>query len=207
MANVEKYGLSDVPKLISHYERGYASKTDPDIDYNRTMLNYNLCPNRGYEYLKKRLENVYIYSGGNGTRKTVYACTWLCTAPKGLPEEETKKFMLITKKFLDSLYGENNCIGAWVNNDEQTPHMHYMFVPVLFDSKHNREKLCASDILTRKHLQTFHDKYQTAIYDGGLNCRVRADQQSDRLKSRDNLSVDKLKARTRERMRDICVEF
>ncbi|WP_228143688.1 plasmid recombination protein, partial [Acinetobacter baumannii] len=37
-----------------------------------------------------------------------------------------------------------------------TPHMHFAFIPVVWDEKKQREKVCANDVLTRKELKTFH---------------------------------------------------
>ncbi|WP_273706947.1 plasmid recombination protein, partial [Leuconostoc mesenteroides] len=44
-----------------------------------------------------------------------------------------------------------------VHYDETTPHLHYAFVPVVFDDKKSRYKVSAKEVLTRHDLQTFHD--------------------------------------------------
>ena len=48
-------------------------------------------------------------------------------------------------------------LAAVVHYDETTPHLHYAFVPVVFDSKKERYKVSAKEVLTRHDLQTFHD--------------------------------------------------
>ena len=39
----------------------------------------------------------------------------------------------------------------------QPPHLHYAFVPVVFDDKKSRYKVSAKEVLTRHDLQTFHE--------------------------------------------------
>ena len=48
-------------------------------------------------------------------------------------------------------------MAAVVHYDETTPHLHYAFVPVVFDDKKTRYKVSAKEVLTRQDLQTFHD--------------------------------------------------
>lgn len=48
-------------------------------------------------------------------------------------------------------------MAAVVDYDETTTHLHYAFVPVVFDSKKERYKVSAKQVLTRHDLQTFHD--------------------------------------------------
>ena len=47
-------------------------------------------------------------------------------------------------------------MSANVHNDETTPHLHFAFMPVVFDVKKQREKVSAKEVLNRKDLQTFH---------------------------------------------------
>ncbi len=62
-----------------------------------------------------------------------------------------------SKNFLDERYGQENAMAAVVHYDETTPHLHCAFVSVVFDSKKERYKVSAKQVLTRHDLQTFHD--------------------------------------------------
>ena len=62
-----------------------------------------------------------------------------------------------TTNFLNERYGQENAVAAVVHYDETTPHLHYAFVPVVFDNKKSRYKVSAKEVLTRHDLQTFHD--------------------------------------------------
>lgn len=48
-------------------------------------------------------------------------------------------------------------MAAVVHYDETTPHLHYAFVPVVFDDKKSRYKVSAKEVLTRHDLQSFHE--------------------------------------------------
>ncbi|OWW09712.1 mob protein, partial [Bacillus sp. MB353a] len=62
-----------------------------------------------------------------------------------------------TYEFLANRYGgEKNVLSANVHNDETRPHMHFAFIPVVWDKKKLREKVSAKEVLTRKELKTFH---------------------------------------------------
>ena len=63
---------------------------------------------------------------------------------------------------MNERYGNQNVLSATVHYDETTPHLHYAFIPVVFDEKKQREKVSAKEVLTRKELSSFHqdlDKY------------------------------------------------
>ncbi|WP_257198188.1 plasmid recombination protein, partial [Bacillus cereus] len=85
---------------------------------------------------------------------------WVVTLPenlKGILEKEQREFFEKTYEFLINRYGgEKNVLSANVHMDETTPHMHFAFMPVVWDEKKQREKVCANDVLTRKELKTFH---------------------------------------------------
>lgn len=162
MANLQKYKAAQVHPLFRHYER--AKKEDgsffkfnnQNIRTDETYLNYNLCaPKDQANFLKKRLKELQA----NVKKNTNVMCCWVITAPKDLESSRTREFFLNTYNFLNNRYGtgtEKNVISSFVHLDETTPHLHYAFVPVSWDAKKNREKLCAKEVITRKDLQTFH---------------------------------------------------
>ena len=61
------------------------------------------------------------------------------TAPKlkeiSYTDEQTKQFFELSYKFLSERYGEQNVISAYVHMDETTPHMHFLFIPIVDDKK------------------------------------------------------------------------
>lgn len=158
MAHVAKYTRGGIQGLSNHLDRKTENHSNKDIDVSKSHLNYDLNQNQGdtISRLNERLEQVYCMN-----RKDVKAVAdWIVTLPKELedrPADEQRQFFQATKDFLDKQYGEENNISANVHMDETTPHMHYAFIPVVYDNKKEREKVSAKIVLNRNHLQSFHD--------------------------------------------------
>ncbi|WP_349535733.1 MobV family relaxase, partial [Leuconostoc mesenteroides] len=147
-----------VPGLAVHFERKTDHHTNKEIDVSKTYLNQELMAD-GSDMLSRfneRLNDVYCMK-----RDDVKAlATWIVTLPEALseaPYEQQSAFFEATKQFLDNRYGQENAVAAVVHYDETTPHLHYAFIPVVFDAKKERYKVSAKEVLTRHDLQTFHD--------------------------------------------------
>ena len=158
MAHVQKYTKGNVQGLSNHWERKTEKHSNLDIDKERSDLNYDLCQKEGntLSRMQQRLHEVHCLN-----RKDVKVCAdWVVTLPenlKGISEKEQREFFEKTYEFLANRYGgEKNVLSANVHMDETTPHMHFAFMPVVWDEKKQREKVCANDVLTRKELKTFH---------------------------------------------------
>ena len=54
-------------------------------------------------------------------------------------DEQIKQFFELSYKFLSERYGEKNVISAYVHKDETTPHMHFLFIPIVDDKKRNEK--------------------------------------------------------------------
>jgi len=108
-------------------------------------------------------DNEVHHKDGTITRETVPKQTEISYSP-----EETREFFQISYKFLSERYGERNVISAYVHMDETTPHMHFLFVPVVPDNKWNeknpdkepREKVCAKELMNKTEMSVFHKEFQ-----------------------------------------------
>ncbi|MGG3047178.1 plasmid recombination protein, partial [Bacillus anthracis] len=101
-------------------------------------------------------------------RKDVKVCVdWVVTLPESLKvvsKKEKREFFEKTYEFLANRYGgEKNVLSANIHNDETKPHMHFAFMPVVWDEKKQREKVSAKEVLTRKELKTFHQDLDTFL--------------------------------------------
>lgn len=155
MAHVQKFQRGAMGHMLSHYDRS-KEITGGNIDWERTELNYNLAThqqNPQLDFVQQRLSEVKVQ---NRADVNIF-CDWVVTAPKDLPEVEHKDFFQNTYNFLADRYGKENVISAYVHMDETTPHLHFAFVPVTYDQKHDRYKLSAKEVVTRYDLQTFHE--------------------------------------------------
>lgn len=158
MANVQKFAKGNVTGLSIHLDRKTLNHSNKEIDTEKSHLNYDLCEKDGdtLSRMNERLSEVHCLN-----RKDVKVCAdWVVTLPenlKGVPENEQREFFEKTYEFLSERYGgEKNVLSANVHNDETTPHMHFAFMPVVWDEKKQREKVSAKEVLNRKDLQTFH---------------------------------------------------
>lgn len=165
MARLEKYTRGALGHMTKHYERAkdengdYIKFGNTSIDINRTPLNYNLAPEQNqYKFIKERCEELKCLN-----RKDVNVmCDWVVTKPKDLPEEYQAEFFRKTYDFLKNRYGENNVVSAYVHMDEVTPHIHFSYVPVVYDKEKAKYKISAKECNNRLDLKTFHqdlDKY------------------------------------------------
>lgn len=158
MAHVQKFTKGNMQGLSIHLDRKTENHSNENIDTERTHLNYDLCEKDGdtLSRMDERLSEVYCMN-----RKDVkVCCEWIVTLPESLHNESVeyqRKFFEETYEFLTDRYGgQENVVSANVHNDETTPHMHFDFVPVVWDEKKEREKVSAKEVLTRSELKSFH---------------------------------------------------
>lgn len=176
MAHVQKFSKGAIAGLSIHIERKTTNHANKDIDNSRSHLNYDLCSKEGdmSRRLTKRLSEVHCLNRAD----VKIMADWIVTLPQELTDcslESQTHFFQETHRFLESRYGKDNVIGSVVHNDETTPHLHFSFVPVVFDLKKQRDKVSAKEVLTRKELSSFHQSLDThlklalpELYQGGI---------------------------------------
>ena len=162
MAHVEKLTAGAMNGLDRHCSRKNNNYKNKMIDPEKTHLNYALDNNENpLEYFKQRMGEVRI----NQRRDDIkVAASWVVTQPRDVTPKESRKFFEAVHNFLAEKYGEKNIIWSRVHMDESTPHLHFCFMPVTPDKKHEgQEKLCAKDVLNRADLQRFHGELSAAV--------------------------------------------
>lgn len=177
MAHVAKYTRGALGHMFAHYERAkgkdneYIKFGNENIDTSKSHLNYNLGPKRNIsqgDFVKKRCNEVKCLN-----RKDVNVmCSWVITAPKDLDLKQQKKFFIESYKFLESRYGADNVISAYVHLDEVTPHMHFSFVPVIYDAKKDVLKVSAKQKISKSDLKSFHGDLQNHLDKVAIKCNI-----------------------------------
>ena len=168
MANLKKYTTKSFCGIAKHCLREIMpSNADPQ----RTSTNYNLCEHGNTyadvsRYYRQRLSELHVMQRADVKTN----CNWTITAPKDLPAHLHQKFFQETKTFLDKKYGEENNLYATVHMDEATPHMHYSFIPTVYDVKRGRLKVSAYEVLTKQHLTTWHNEFSQYLKSKGIAC-------------------------------------
>ena len=185
MAHLTKYTRAQLPHLLKHDSRArdangqYIKFGNQEIDTNRTYLNYNLHERddglSDYEYIKMRGMQ-YLAKNVVNRDNINWAGSWVLTLPEQMKDkspEEQKRFFQVAHDFMAERYGYDNIVGAYVHNDESTPHMHVKITPVIFDNKKGKYRHSAKDMFDKKDLAFFHQHlsermFQEFGYDVGV---------------------------------------
>lgn len=168
---VKVKGNSATNGLQKHNQREGKNYTNPDIDLDKSNLNYDLINKNKINYneqIKERLENGY-----NGQRKirtdAIKHVDGIVTSDleffKNMDQSQTEKYFSDSLDFIKDEYGSDNILYATVHLDEKTPHMHFGFVPLTKDGR-----LSAKDILGNKTaLSKLQDRFNTFVNEKGFN--------------------------------------
>ena len=159
MAHLKKIMRGAVPGLAVHFERKTDHHTNKEIDVSKTYLNQDIMTD-GSDMVSRfnaRLNDVYCMQRDDVKGRQRLGQSLLPEDLVEAPYEQQSAFFEATTNFLNERYGQENAVAAVVHYDETTPHLHYAFVPVVFDNKKSRYKVSAKEVLTRHDLQTFHD--------------------------------------------------
>ena len=178
MASVAKFKLNEAPRLLTHCSR--TQKTPGShIHQERTCLNFNMAAGRhegvsDYEFVKDKIHQDDVRMLKRDDVKTV--CSWAVTMPRELchevvdsdgetfyvpnDDEECRDFFKYSYDFFKEKHGEENIISAYVHMDENVPHMHFTFVPIVKD-KNGGLKVCAKEALA----DCYGAKFQIALQD------------------------------------------
>ena len=153
-----KYKGPTLSRIEAHNERikdAYAS--NPDIDTERSRLNFHPVKPRG-KY--REVSNQIIRESGCRVRKdSVTAVEVLITASpeffEGKKPRDVKEFFDHALNFMKAKQDAATYISAVVHEDEKTPHMHLVFVPLTPDNR-----LSAKTIIgNRKKLTQWQDEF------------------------------------------------
>jgi len=153
VAHMEKFKKEAVRGIQGHNQRERKSKSNPDIDYERVGLNYDLHNDGPVNYGKiidQRIDGLNLKKAP--WSDAVYMCEVVVSSDADffakLSASEQRRFFLAAKEWLDDFAGRENVIAAIVHLDEKTPHLHYSHVPITRD-----RRLCAKEVYNRESLR------------------------------------------------------
>lgn len=78
--------------------------------------------------------------------------------------ERQREYFQTSMEYLETLFGKKNTIYAVVHNDEQTPHMHFGFVPMTEDNR-----VCAKEVINRNILRQIQEKLPKHLQNAGFD--------------------------------------
>ncbi|MEN2451973.1 MobV family relaxase [Bacillus sp. JR_15] len=191
MQKVKSAGLKG---MQFHNQRERESRTNEDIDRERTHENYDLKNDKNIDY-NERVKEI-IESQKIGTRKTrkdaVLVNELLVTSDRDfferLDPSEQKRFFEESYKLFSERYGKQNIAYATVHNDEQTPHMHLGVVPM------RDGKLQGKNVFNRQELLWLQDKFPEHMQKQGFEL-----ERGEKGSNREHIETAKFKKQTLEK--------
>ncbi|WP_391123535.1 MobV family relaxase [Psychrobacillus sp. L3] len=159
VCRMQKMKSHDLKGIQFHNQRERESKTNPDIENDKSYLNYDFVNDGNIDY-NERVKEI-IESQKTGTRKTrkdaVLVNELLVTSDRHFFERldpaEQKRFFEESLKLFSERYGEQNIAYATVHNDEKTPHLHIGVVPM------RDGNLQGKNVFNRAELLWIQDKF------------------------------------------------
>ncbi len=149
-----KYKRENLKGIYRHNERRNKNYSNDNIDKEKSYLNYSLkSPKYRYDKEFDIMKEKYDLKGQIKTVSNI-ACEYIITSDKQffeeIGEEETKRYFETAYQFVAEYknLGEQYIMSAKVHMDEETPHMHLIFLPVVHtqDKKGNDiDKLACSE--------------------------------------------------------------
>ena len=165
-----KYKRENLKGIYRHNERRNKNYSNDNIDKEKTYLNYSLkSPKYRYDKEFDMMKEKYNLKGQIKTVSNI-ACEYIITSDKQffeeIGEEETRRYFETAYKFVSEYknLGEQYIMSAKVHMDEETPHMHLIFLPVVHttDKKGNNiDKLACSEFWKEKNS---YRRLQDAFY-------------------------------------------
>ena len=176
----EKYTLNQLSVLYRHNERKNTNYSNKDIILENGKNNYSIkyCPTT-YEKAFRDIKKQYNLQGKIKNISNV-ACEYIITASpdffENLSQEEIKRYFESAYNFVCGFknLGEQYIISAKVHLDESTPHLHLVYLPVVYTidkkSGKNIEKLCCTDFWKGKNSYKYlQDNFYNYITKSGFD--------------------------------------
>lgn len=212
----EKYKRENLKGIYRHNERRNKNYSNKNIDKSKSHLNYSIKePTYSYEKEFDKIREKYNLKGQVKTVSNI-VCEYIITSDKeffeSIGEKETKRYFETAYKFVCEYknLGEQYILSAKVHLDEETPHLHLAFIPVIHttDKKGNAiDKIACSEFWKAK------DSYiqlQNAFY--SYITKNGFDLERGKSSSRKHLSVKDYKEitnyeKSKQTLKDINIEL
>lgn len=169
VARMQKMKSENLVGIGNHNQRKTSKHSNPDIDVERSYLNYDLV-NRTDNYKTdiERYINDHKVSKRAVRADAVLVNEWIITSDTAffspLNDTEKRRFFQSAMNFFAERYGDDNIRYATVHLDERTPHMHLGIVPFTEDYK-----LSAKTVFDRKSLQSIQDELPVYLREKGFD--------------------------------------
>lgn len=212
----EKYKRENLKGIYRHNERRNKNYSNKNIDTSKSYLNYSIKePTYSYEKEFDKIREKYNLKGQVKTVSNI-VCEYIITSDKeffeSIGEDKTKRYFETAYKFVCEYknLGEQYILSAKVHLDEETPHLHLTFIPVVHttDKKGNAiDKIACSEFWKAKdsYIQ-LQNAFYSYITENGF------DLERGKSSSREHLSVKDYKEitnyeKSKQTLKDIKIEL
>ncbi|CAK7041343.1 MAG: hypothetical protein DELT_02839 [Desulfovibrio sp.] len=175
--HMDKFKKEAVRGIQSHNRRERESRSNPDINYERSAGNYDLHERAAGNYgevIQNRIDDLLLVKAVR--KDAVHMCGLIVSSDSAffetLTPEDTRRFFEESKAFLTEFVGAENVISAMVHLDEKTPHMHFLHVPVTSEGR-----LSAKTIYTRESLKKLQTELPRYLQSHGFNLQRGVEQE------------------------------
>ncbi len=193
----KNYKIGQLPYIYRHNERKNTNYSNKEINKNSSTKNYSLKNiNTSYQKAFNIIKAKYNLKGQIKKVSNVM-CELVITSDKDfferIGEIETKRYFQLAYKFVANYnnLGEEFIVSAKVHNDETTPHLHIMFIPVVHTKdKKGKEiaKIACSEFWKGKEsYRILQDKFYKYVTDNGF------DLERGNTKDTEHIPIEKLK--------------
>ena len=174
--HMSKFKKDAVRGIQSHNRRERESHSNPDIDYSRSVGNYDLHESASDNYaqaIQNRIDDLLMVKAVR--KDAVHMCGLIVSSDKSfftrMGKEETRRFFAEAAAYLTDFVGKENVISAMVHMDEKTPHMHFLHVPVTQDGR-----LSANSIYSRASLKKLQTELPSYLQSRGFEIQRGVEQ-------------------------------
>ena len=180
MAHYRKINGAGVSAILAHDNRTQKKK-EKNIDVSLSKDNYNLRrhPEGDFKFYQERKKQV-LATGSRFNSRSVGLVSCVVTLPKDFPflgdKQKERQFFEVCCNYLDRKHGKQNCVSAWVHNDEPSSpgHLHYCTMPIEECKDQDGKdilKFNAKSIVNRSYLRTFHNELQKEL-ESFFGCKI-----------------------------------
>ena len=192
-ARMQKMKAGNLTGIGNHNQRKTENHSNPDIDIDRSNLNYELVhQTENYKTDIQAFINENKASSRAIRKDAVLVNEWIITSDtnffEALSPEQTKFFFEEAKDYFADRFGEQNIRYATVHLDETTPHMHLGVVP--FDEDY---KLSAKTVFNRPVLREIQEDLPKVLQTAGFDI-----ERGRKGSEQKNLTVPEYKAMKKE---------
>ena len=204
------YKMKNLAGIYRHNERKNTNYSNKEINKQNSKLNYSIkAPYSTYEKIFKDIRKKYDLKGMIKKVSNVM-CEFIITSDKeffkSIGEEETKRYFQTAYKFVANYknLGEDFIVSAKVHNDESTPHIHIVFIPVVHKKDKNGNEIskiaCSEYWKGKDSYKRLQDSFYSYMTKSGFNLERGNKEENE------HIPIEKLKKITNYEVQEMFKE-